>query len=759
MSNYDSTQHVKGSSLFVDDVTVPEGLLYAAILTSPEAHGNILNIEFTEAEKVEGVKGIFSAKDIPGENQIGGIILDEPLFAENKVDFIGQPVAIVVAENQLTAKEALKKIKLNIERLPAVFDAREAFAKNELIIPPRTFALGDVENTWSKCNIIVEDKVESGGQEHLYLETQGAISYPTEGDGIKIISSTQSPTSVQKITARVLGLPMHKIEVDVTRLGGGFGGKEDQATSYAVISALAAFRLKKPVKLILSRQEDLRITGKRHPYSSDFKIGLTSDGNILAYEVTFYQNAGAAADLSPAILERTLCHCTNSYFIPNVKATAYSCRTNLPPNTAFRGFGGPQGMFVLEAAIYRAAEKMGIEPSVIQEKNLLNEDDEFPYGQKVKNCNIKKCWTQAKEKFNYERIKNNVIEFNNSNKLYKKGVALMPVSFGISFTSTFLNQANSLVHVYNDGSISVSTGAVEMGQGVNEKIRNIAAEVFSVNPDRIKVNSTNTSRNANTSATAASSGADMNGKATELACNDILERLLEVAEKELKTKVADIKIFNENVLVNKAETNLNWDKLVQTAYMNRINLSSHAHFSTPDIYFDKITNKGKPFAYHVFGVAIVESTLDCIRGTYEIDSVKIVHDFGKSLNPLIDRGQAEGAIVQGIGWMTMEELLYNDDGKLLTDTLSTYKVPDIFFAPKEIQVEFLENAPNPFAVFNSKAIGEPPFMYGIGSYFSIMNAMKAFSNNNHYKFNAPLTNERVLLALYSKRMNLQTAFN
>lgn len=753
MSNYDSIQHVRGESLFVDDITPPEGLLYAAILTSPEAHGKIKNIDFIDAEKLEGVKKIFSAKDIPGENQIGGIILDEPLFAEDKVDFIGQPIAIIVSENQLTAKEAVKKIKVEIEKFPAIFDAREAFSKNELISPPRTFTLGNIESAWQKCDVIVEDRVDSGGQEHLYLETQGAISFPTEGGGIKIISSTQAPTAVQRTAARVLGLPMHKVEVDVTRLGGGFGGKEDQATAYAVMSALAAFKLKKPVKLILSRQEDIRITGKRHPYSSDFKIGLSADGKILAYEVTFYQSAGAAADLSPAILERTLCHCTNSYFIPNVKATGISCKTNLPPNTAFRGFGGPQGMFVLESAIYRAAEKMGIDPSVIQEKNLLNEGNEFPYGQKVKNCNIQRCWNQAKEQFGFNDIKNRINEFNRVNKLYKKGTALMPISFGISFTSTFLNQASALVHVYSDGSISVSTAAIEMGQGVNEKMRNIAATIFSVSNSRIKINTTNTSRNANTSPTAASSGADMNGKATEIACNNILERLVEVAKKELNLgNTAVIKLKNEKVFVNGIESVLSWEKLVWTAYFNRINLSSHAHYSTPEIYFDKTINKGKPFAYHVFGTAIIETTLDCIRGTYEIDSVKVVHDFGKSLNAEIDRGQAEGAIVQGIGWITMEELLYNDDGKLLTDTLSTYKVPDIFFAPKEIQVQFLEDAPNPFAVFNSKAIGEPPFMYGIGSYFSIMNAMKAFSKDKHFKFVAPLTNERVLMSLHSEKL-------
>ncbi|MCX6150851.1 MAG: molybdopterin-dependent oxidoreductase [Ignavibacteriales bacterium] len=750
MSNYDSIQHVQGISQFVDDIALPEGALSAAILTSPIAHGRIIKMDLSEAKKIQGVKGIFTSKDITDENQIGGIILDEELLAEDKVDFIGQPIAIVVAEDQLIAREAVKKINLEIEKLPAIFDPREAFLKGELIIPPRTFSMGDVEGAWQKCDVIVEDRVDSGGQEHLYLETQGALAYTVEGGGVKIISSTQAPTAVQKISARVLGLPMHKIEVEVARLGGGFGGKEDQATGYAVMTALAAHKLKKPIKLILSRQEDIRITGKRHPYTSDFKIGLSADGKILAYKVIFYQNAGAVADLSPAILERTLCHSTNSYFIPNVEATGISCRTNLPPNTAFRGFGGPQAMFVLESAIYRAAEKMGIDPSVIQEKNLLSEGDEFPFGQKVKNSNAKKCLAKATEKFNYEAIRKRVIDFNDSNKLYKKGVALMPVCFGISFTSTFLNQASALVHVYTDGSISVSTAAIEMGQGVNEKIRAIAATKFSVNIERVKINATNTTRNANTSPTAASSGADMNGKATEMACENILDRLFQVAREDLKLNDSVIcKLVDEKIYADGKETNLTWEKLIQSAYIKRVSLSSHAHYATPSIYFDKTINKGKPFAYHVFGTAIIEATLDCLRGNYEINSVKVVHDVGKSINKVVDRGQVEGAIVQGLGWITMEELLYNPDGKLLTDSLSTYKVPDIFCAPKEIEVYFLEDTTNPFAVFNSKAIGEPPFMYGIGAYFAVTNAMKAFRKEKYFKFVSPLTNERVLLALHS----------
>ena len=542
---------------------------------------------------------------------------------------------------------------------------------------------------------------------------------------------------------------MNKVEVDVLRIGGGFGGKEDQATAWACMTALAASKLKRPVKLILGRQEDIRMTGKRHPYSSNFKIGLTKEGKILAYEVQFYQNAGAAADLSTAILDRTLFHCTNSYFIPNVKATAYCCKTNLPPNTAFRGFGGPQGMFVIESAIYKAAEKLGVDPMLIQEKNLLSEDDEFPYGQKTKYCMARPSWKKAIGKYNLGEMKNQVEKFNLENKIFKKGLALMPICFGISFTNTMLNQANALVHVYTDGSIGISTGAIEMGQGVNMKLRQVAATIFSVDISRVKIETTNTSRAANTSATAASSGADLNGKAVQIACNNILERLIKSAQQELKSNETDqIEVKDEIVYLNGNQTELTWNILVQKSYAKRTSLSSQAHYATPGIHFDKSKVKGEPFAYHVYGTALIQVTVDCLRGTYEIDFVKVVHDFGKSMNPIIDRSQAEGAIMQGIGWMTIEEVIYTKDGKLLTDSMSTYKVPDVYFTPKEIEVDFLDN-PNPSAaIFNSKAIGEPPLMYGIGIYFSLCNAIKAFRSNAEIKNSAPMTNEKLLLMLY-----------
>ena len=750
MRSYDSIQHVRGESKFVDDIIVPEGTLFGYVFYSPIAHGKILKLYYENALKVKGVYSVITAADIPGENQIGGIILDEELFASKEVHFVGQPIALVIAEDRVSAHKGVKTIKCEFEKLKPTFDPREAFEKGELIIPPKIFSLGDIDSAWNQCDYIIEGKVESGAQEHLYLETQGALAIPMEGEGIKIISSTQGPTAVQKTATRVLNLPMNKIEVDVPRLGGGFGGKEDQATAWAVMAALAAKKLNRSVKIILPRQEDMRMTGKRHPYSSDFKIGLSKDGKILAYEALYFQNAGASADLSTAILERTLFHSTNSYFIPNVKATAYCCRTNLPPFTAFRGFGGPQAMFVIESAIHKAAEVMGVEPSFIQKKNLLKEGDEFPFGQKTENCRATKCFEEAEKRFDFSSQNLRVKKFNDENKLVKKGLAVMPVCFGISFTTTFLNQASALVHVYTDGSVRISTAAVEMGQGVNAKILSIASRVFSIKPERIIIDTTNTSRVANTSPTAASKGADLNGYATMDACNLILDRLKKVAADELQTKNSSkIEIKDETVYFNNSRTELDWIKLINNAYIKRVSLSAQAHHATPDIFFDRKKMKGNAFAYHVFGTALVEATVDCLRGTYVIDSVNVVHDFGKSIHPVTDLGQAEGGIVQGLGWMTIEEILYNDEGKLLTDALSTYKVPDIHFAPKEMVVHFLEDVPNPYGPFQSKAIGEPPFMYGIGGYFAIINAMKSFRPTKPFKYNAPITNEKVLMWLHS----------
>lgn len=749
MKNIDSYSHTRGESIYVDDIALLQGTLYAVAYDSKIAHGKIKHLSMDAAKAYPGVEAILTYRDIPGENQIGGIIPDEELLAEKEVHFCGMPIALVVAKSQEIAEAAAKLIVVDFEILEPITDAREAARKNKLILPPRTFQIGDTASQWSNCAHIIEGIAESGGQEHLYIETQGAYALPLENDTIKIYSSTQGPTAVQRTVAKVLGVPMHKIEVDVTRLGGGFGGKEDQATTWAVMAALACKKLKRPVKCILDRMADLRMTGKRHPYSSDFKIGLSNDLKIIAYEATFYQNAGAAADLSPAVLERTLFHANNCYSIPHTKVTAFSCKTNLPPNTAFRGFGGPQGMFVIEAAIVKAAEKLGIDASVIQQKNLLQDGNVFHYGQVVKGCEAINCWNTATKLFQFEKERRAVNEFNKSNSLLKKGMAIMPICFGISFTKTLMNQARALVHVYTDGSVGISTGAVEMGQGVNTKMLQVAASIFSIATSKIKVETTNTTRVANTSPSAASATADLNGKATQLACEAIKKRLLKRAAVELNANENELELKDECVLHKNTPTEITWNKLVMSCYLNRESLSESAHYATPEINFDASKEKGHPFAYHVYGTALFIVTLDCLRGTYETDAVKIVHDYGESMNPFIDKGQIEGGLVQGIGWMTMEEVIYNKEGKLLSNALSTYKVPDIYSVPKEITIHPLKTQGSELAIFKSKAVGEPPLMYGIGAYFALRNAVLAFNPSVKMELNAPLTPEKILMNLYA----------
>jgi xanthine dehydrogenase large subunit len=748
MKNIDSITHVRGESIYLDDIPLLNGTLFGAVFGSPVAHGIIQQLDCSAAEQVPGVVRIFTYKDVTGENQIGGIIPDEPLLAEHHVHFCGMPVAFVVAETREAARMAVHKIQVTIEPLPVITDPREAQAKGELIIPPRTFRLGNTNDAFTQCTHIFEGRNDTNGQEHLYIETQGAYAIPQEDQAIRIYSSTQGPTAVQRTVSRVLGIPMHRVEVDVTRLGGGFGGKEDQANTWAALCALAAHHVQRPVKYALHRMEDMAMTGKRHPYSSDFRIGLDRDLKIIAYEVTFYQNAGAAADLSPAVMERTLFHCTNSYFIPHVTATAYSCRTHLPPNTAFRGFGGPQGMFVIEAAIATAAEALGIDAAVIQKKNLHHTGDAFPYGQ-LAQSEAHACWEKAATLYDAAAIRNEITAFNAANTLYKKGMAFMPVCFGISFTKTLMNQARALVHVYTDGSVSVSTGAVEMGQGVNTKILQVAAQVFSIDAARIKIHSTSTYRIANTSPSAASATADLNGKATQLACTAILQRLKQVVADELQADIDSVELKDEMVWVHGTKTGWDWKKLVMTAFIKRVSLSEHAHYATPGIHFDASKEKGHPFAYHVYGTAIITVTVDCLRGIYEMDAVKVVHDFGASMNPAIDKGQIEGGIVQGIGWMTMEEVVYDEAGKLRSNALSTYKVPDIYSVPTEIAIDFLQTQQDNLAVFRSKAVGEPPLMYGIGAYFALRNAVRAFNPAATMAFAAPMTPEKVLMALYA----------
>ncbi len=749
MQNIDSHSHVRGESVYLDDIPLIQGTLFACVFDSPVAHGKLRSIDIEAAKQSEGVVSVIVARDLIGENQIGGIVPDEPLLADGEVHFAGQPIAIVLAISEDLARKAAKKVTADIEPLPPITDPRVAAANESFIVPPKKFVLGNTGKAFSACEYVIEGRTEQNGQEHLYIETQGAYAVPAEGGGIRVYSSTQGPTAVQRAVCRVTGLAMHQVEVDVQRLGGGFGGKEDQANAWAAICCAATQLTGKPVKYALHRMEDMRMTGKRHPYSSDYKIGLDKDLKIVAYEASFYQDAGASCDLSPAVLERTLFHCTNSYFVPNVAATAYCCRTNLPPNTAFRGFGGPQGMFVIESAIAHAAEKLGVSAAEIQRRNLIGDGDEFPYGQ-LAESDAEESWSQADRKFGFEDLRKDADDFNASSKYLKKGVAVMPVCFGISFTKTPMNQARSLVHVYTDGSVGVSTGAVEMGQGVNTKIAQVAAKMFGMNIGRVKVNTTNTLRIANTSPTAASAAADLNGKATQLACEAIRDRLFEVAKDLVEAVSAeDLSIEDGFVYRGGERTSLDWQTLVMESHIQRVNLSEHSHYATPGIGFDWATAKGHPFSYHVYGTAFVGVTVDCLRGRYEVDYVKCCHDFGTTMNTDVDNGQIEGGIVQGLGWVTMEEVVYDADGRLRSNALSTYKVPDVYSVPKVIDILPLETDRENAAIFNSKAVGEPPLMYGLAAYFAIRDAITAFAGGSP-DFDLPFTPEKVLMDLYKE---------
>lgn len=735
----------RGEARFTGDLPLPPGTLHAMVATSPQAHARFNGIDRSAALAEPGVVAVLTAADIPGTNDIGNLFRGEPLLAADTVHCVGEPYALVVADSADAAWRGAQKLRAEWQPLPAIFDVRAAYAAGQLIQPPRTFALGDVDAAWASCTTVVSGRVELGSAEHVYMETQCALAIPRDDGGLKIHSATQSPSGVHKAVAAISGLPMHLIEVEVERLGGGFGGKEEQATPWACLAALAALRLRRPVRLQLDRPDDMRLTGKRHPYSADYRVGLDAQGNFLAYEATLYQNAGCTADLSTAILERSLLHATNAYRLPNVRVTAASCRTNLPSNTAFRGFGAPQAIFVLEAAIRRAARQLGIAPESLQRQNLLHTGDAFPYGMTAADDRATACWDELSSHFDLAGRQQAVAQFNASGGPLRKGLTVVPVCFGISFTATLLNQAEALLHVYADGSVSITTGAVDMGQGVQHRIRRVVALTLGVDEARVHVASTSTRSVANVSPTAASTGADLNGEAARQAALRILAGLRPLAAELLACPPAAV-VFAHDAATQADGRRIAWPELIVAAYARRVPLSALAHYATPGLHFDPSANQGRPFAYHVMGAALVEATVDVLRGTGRIDRVAVVHDVGLSLDPTLDRGQIEGAIVQGIGWMTSEEILYDENGRLLTDTLASYKIPDLYDAPA-IDIRLRQDA-GAAGLLGSKAVGEPPLIYGLGAYFALRAAMAAWRPLPDEVQQTPLTAERIFTQLH-----------
>ncbi|MFZ2781704.1 MAG: molybdopterin cofactor-binding domain-containing protein [Rectinemataceae bacterium] len=741
--NTEATLNLQGKTRYIDDLPEPKDCLQAAVKLSASAHGRILAIDDRAARALHPSVIVLKASDVPGINQIGFNKADEPLLPDPEWEYWGQPLVLVLAATRSLARKAAELVEIRSEELPAVFDPREAAAKNDFILPSRTIRSGDPEKTFGNCAFVVSGRVESGGQEHVYLETQGSYAELRDGGKMFVISSTQGPTGVQKAVAQALGLPMNMVEVEARRLGGGFGGKEDQAAYWAALTAFGARVSGKPVKLYLNRRDDMRATGKRHPYSSDYRLGADKDGRLLAFEADYYQNSGSSCDLSPAILSRTLLHATGAYRVPEVRVTGYMCRTNLPSFTAFRGFGAPQGFFVIEAAMDALARKTGIDPVELRRRNLYREGDETYFGMPLQHVRAGEAFDRVLEKTDWPRLRRDIAAFNASSRTEKRGAACIPVCFGISFTKLPMNEAGALVHVYQDGSVLVSTGAVEMGQQVSRKIALIAARALGVDSSRIHVERTSTLTVANTVPTAASTGADLNGMAAQIACGEIKARLLEKAAAMLGAAPGETEIIGDKILLRGASTELSWEKLVTAANDARIDLSAHGFYATPGLFYDMKAERGTPFAYHVYGAAVIETTVDTLRGVYRLDRATIVHDMGHSIDPAVDLGQIEGALAQGLGWSLLEELKFGDDGRPLTDTLSTYKVPDASFMPEKCEVEFLPESPNPTTSANSKAVGEPPLIYGIAGYFAVLDALRAARPDVDAPYDLPFTPEKV----------------
>ena len=743
----DAAGHLRGETTYIDDLPEPRGLLHAALKLSGSARGRITRIDPTGALALDPSVRIITAKDVPGENQIGASLPDEPLLPAEEWDYRGQPLALCLAKSRELAKEAARLLVVEGEDLAPALDEREAAARGDFILPPRTQSSGDCAAAFAKAarsGVIAEGRVVSGGQEHVYLETQGAVAERREGDRMVVVSSTQGVSVTQRAIARALGLPQHRVEVEARKLGGGFGGKEDQATPWACLAALGAWVSRRPVKLVLDRPTDMRSTGKRHPYTSDFRIAADPDGTITAFEVDFYQNSGSTCDLSPAIMSRSLFHAAGAYRIPNLRTTGRMCRTNLPSFTAFRGFGAPQAFFVIESAIEALAARLGADPVELRRKNLLREGDITHYGMKLEGVRAVEAFDRLLEKADWKSLHAEIDEWNAAHPLEKRGAAIIPNCFGISFTKLPMNRGGALVHVYLDGTVLVSTGAVEMGQQVSRKIARVAARSLGLPLELVRVERTSSLTVANTVPTAASTGSDLNGAAARVACLEIRERLLAKAAELLDAPAKELDIVEGEVRRGAVRTGLQWAKLVAAADEARIDLSAHGFYATPNLVYDAQAEKGNPFAYHVYGAALVEARLDALRGTAKITKTLIVHDAGSGLDPFVDRGQIEGAFAQGLGWSLVEELKFGADGRLLSDALATYKLPDVRFMEAEPDIEFLPERDNDRAVLGSKAVGEPPLIYGIAGYFAVLDAVRAARGDRICSWDLPLVPEKIL---------------
>lgn len=751
-------RHITGESVFINDMDVGSVLLHGRVVYSKYAYAKIKTVDTSKAVMVPGVVAIITAADIPGVNQMGPVFHDEPCMADGKCIFIGQAVALIAAETKASALLAEDLIAIEYELLDPVLTLEEAMSKGNLMQPLHAITAGDPEKEFLNCNHIMEGRFTTGGQEHWYLETQTCLCVPGEGSHFKVYSSTQHPAETQKIIAQVLGLKVNQVEVEVKRLGGGFGGKETQGNHVAAWCALLAYKTRKPVKIHLDRQTDQVITGKRHRMIADYKAGFSNEGRIIALDIGINLDGGATTDLSVAILDRALFHADNAYFVPNMKVTGSIYKTNLPPNTAFRGFGAPQGMAVIENIIDRIARFLKKDAADIRRINFygLDENNITHYSESIGQNRLHLLFGKIVQSSSYHERRKSVDAFNRDHKLKKRGLALVPVKFGISFTTSFLNQAGALVNLYTDGTAVISHGGIEMGQGLNVKIARIASAELGLPLEKIHISPANTYIIPNTSATAASSGTDLNGMAVKMAIDKLKSRLSAFAAEIFASNGSrhdisenDIEFANDQVFASgRPEVAMALSELLEKAHKARISLSATGYYRTPGIHMDWNKGKGHPFYYYSFSMAVSEVELDLLTGDHSILRSDILFDLGDPVHELIDRGQIEGGFVQGIGWCTCEYLRYDKDGRLLTDTPDTYKIPTINEIPKIFNVEILKGYPNEVNIRHSKAIGEPPFPLALSVWFAIKEAIAAAADHEiEPDLNIPATKEEILLKL------------
>ena len=748
-------KHVAGTAVYIDDITEPAGTLHAGLGLSTVAHGTVKSLDLSAVRAAPGVVDVLTHEDIPGDNDISPSGMhDDPVLAAGKVEFHGQPIFCVIAETREEARRAARLAKVEYEEMSANIDIWDLDQKtHRQVFPPLTLKRGDAAGALDGAPRRVKGRMRLGGQDHFYLEGQVSLAVPGEDDEVTVYCSTQGPSETQHLVAHALGVPSHAVTVEVRRMGGGFGGKETQANQCAALAAIAAKKLGRAVKLRLDRDEDMVATGKRHDFAIDYDVGFDDEGRILGIDYTFALRAGFSADLSGPVGDRALFHCDNAYFFPHVHAKTALLHTNTVSNTAFRGFGGPQGMVGAERVIDEVAFAVGKDPLEIRKLNFYDamgvdgDRNLTPYHQKVEDCIIQRIVAELEESADYAGRREAIAEFNAKSRIVKRGLALTPVKFGISFTKTESNQAGALVHVYTDGSVHMNHGGTEMGQGLHLKVAQVVAEEFQIDLDRVKITATTTAKVPNTSPTAASSGADLNGMAAQNAARQIKDRLIDFAAESHQVPRDQVVFLPNRVRIGNSEMAFN--DLVKKAYMARVQLSAAGFYKTPKIHWDRSKGRGHAFYYYAYGAACSEVSVDTLTGEYVVERTDILHDTGRSLNKVIDIGQVEGGFIQGMGWLTTEELWWDGKGRLRTHAPSTYKIPLASDRPKIFNVALTDwsEAYEP-TIHRSKAVGEPPLPLGLAVLHALSDAVASVADHKICpRLDAPATPERVLMAI------------